>query len=488
MAEKGLSNMSKKNESQTFIDRVVGFSLASWVNCIITVIATPITTALFSPEEMGKIALFLSYSNIIIPFIYLGFDQAYCRFYHEPVGNNTKESLFRLTSHIILALTVLASVVVICLWRYFSNRIIGYPTILIAINLIIYSFGLVFSRLCAMKCRMDNNVKQFCIQSIIATIIVKLSFVLVVIISPTAELAITVRSIFLFLVFLLFFTIAYNKTKSTIDCKKETLIKLSKYSLPLFPTVFLVTFNSSLSQIMLKEYVDFRLLGIYNNGLSIAGLISVIQSGLGSFWTPFVYEYYKKDQTLIQKVQSVITVVVIVLALLIMVSQDLVYLILVDKAYWESKAILALLLVTPVCNSLSETLGQGVELSGKTILKLPAYAINLLVNYLSCIIFIPMLGILGAAIASALASLSMLVTRAAIGERFYKCCSNYFKMILALLILVAAGFLNYYLHSFVYYFLIIALLAVMIMYHKEIKMIISRGSEYLINLKKRKVK
>ena len=251
-----------------------------------------------------------------------------------------------------------------------------------------------------MKCRMDNNVKQFCIQSIIATIIVKLSFVLVVIISPTAELAITVRSIFLFLVFLLFFTIAYNKTKSTIDCKKETLIKLSKYSLPLFPTVFLVTFNSSLSQIMLKEYVDFRLLGIYNNGLSIAGLISVIQSGLGSFWTPFVYEYYKKDQTLIQKVQSVITVVVIVLALLIMVSQDLIYLILVDKAYWEGKAILALLLVTPVCNSLSETLGQGVELSGKTILKLPAYAINLLVNYLSCIIFIPMLGILGAAIAS----------------------------------------------------------------------------------------
>ena len=76
--------MLGKNESQTFIDRVVGFSLASWINCIISVIATPITTAVFPPVEMGKISLFISYANILVPFFYMGFDQAYTRFYNEP--------------------------------------------------------------------------------------------------------------------------------------------------------------------------------------------------------------------------------------------------------------------------------------------------------------------------------------------------------------------------------------------------------------------
>ena len=55
--------MSGNNESQTFIDRVVGFSLASWINCIISVIATPITTAVFPPfylvcKHIGPLCLY----------------------------------------------------------------------------------------------------------------------------------------------------------------------------------------------------------------------------------------------------------------------------------------------------------------------------------------------------------------------------------------------------------------------------------------------
>ena len=167
-----------KSSSNTFISRIIGFSLASWVNCVIAVIATPITTALFSPEEMGKISLFLSYANFIVPFIYFGFDQAYCRYYNEPIGNNTKESLFKLISKIMLALSLIVSAVVACLWRYFSVSILGYPTIIVSVNLIVYALGLMFSRMCALKYRMDNNVKQFCINSILATVIIKLSIVL----------------------------------------------------------------------------------------------------------------------------------------------------------------------------------------------------------------------------------------------------------------------------------------------------------------------
>ena len=468
-----------KSSSNTFISRIIGFSLASWVNCVIAVIATPITTALFSPEEMGKISLFLSYANFIVPFIYFGFDQAYCRYYNEPIGNNTKESLFKLISKIMLALSLIVSAVVACLWRYFSVSILGYPTIIVSVNLIVYALGLMFSRMCALKYRMDNNVKQFCINSILATVIIKLSIVLVVLIKPTAELAISARSILLFSIFLAFFIVAFKQSKGKIDSSKDTIVKLSKFSIPLFPTVFLVTLNLSLSQFILKDYVDFRMMGIFYNGIMIASLISVIQSGLGSFWTPFVYEYYKKDQRLIQKAQGCISLIIVSLALSIVLAQDIIYYVLVDKDYWESKLILALLLLGPVCDSLSETLGLGIQLSGKTILKLPAYVVNVLVNYASCIILIPTMGISGAAIASALASLSMLITKAAIGEYFYRCCNNYLKVIIVMAFLLMAGFMNYLHHSYVYYYSLFALLAVLFVYRQEASLIYLRGLEYV---------
>ena len=323
--------------------------------------------------------------------------------------------------------------------------------------------------------QVDSSKKLVVVLALLSVVVV----VLVVLIKPTAELAISARSILLFSIFLAFFIVAFKQSKGKIDSSKDTIVKLSKFSIPLFPTVFLVTLNLSLSQFILKDYVDFRMMGIFYNGIMIASLISVIQSGLGSFWTPFVYEYYKKDQRLIQKAQGCISLIIVSLALSIVLAQDIIYYVLVDKDYWESKLILALLLLGPVCDSLSETLGLGIQLSGKTILKLPAYVVNVLVNYTSCIILIPTMGISGAAIASALASLSMLITKAAIGEYFYRCCNNYLKVIIAMAFLLMAGFMNYLHHSYVYYYSLFALLAVLFVYRQEASLIYLRGLEYV---------
>ena len=55
--------MSEKKNS--IINRILGYSVASWVNCIITFFSTPIITALFLPDELGKVNLFVAYANIV---------------------------------------------------------------------------------------------------------------------------------------------------------------------------------------------------------------------------------------------------------------------------------------------------------------------------------------------------------------------------------------------------------------------------------------
>lgn len=464
--------------SRTFINRVIGFSLASWANCLITLVATPITTALFAPEELGKIALFVSYANILIPFIYFGYDQAYMRFYNEPIGTSTKEAMYKLCCNIMLLLSFFVSIVVLVFWKYFSTSIIGYPSIIITASLVLYVVASLFSRMCNLKSRMDNNVKLFCIQSIVSTIIIKVSFVVVVVMKPAAEYAIPARSILLFAVFVLFFLFSYRQCRGVVDFSKETMTELSKFAVPLFPTIFLAMLSVSLSQIMLRRYVSFELMGIYANAITISSLISIVQFGLGSFWTPFVFEYYK-DQKIIQKTQGIIVIVLLTMAFLLLMTQDLVYYILVDESYWGSKAIIAFLLISPVCDSLSETMGLGIELSKKTYLKLPVYIVSILVNVVGCITLIPRYGLLGAALAYAFTAISMLVVKSVVGEHYYRCCSNYFKLVVSMIILSVAGVINYFFHQYIILYAVIALLCIILMYRSEFFILLDNLKKYV---------
>lgn len=480
--------MDKMN-STTFMKRILGYSMASWVNCLISIIATPLITALFLPEELGKINLFLSYANILIPLIYLGFDQAYVRFFNEPCGNNDSRSLLKLCMTISFIMTGIVAVGIMFTWRYFSFNIVGYDSILVSLCLIAYLAATMVFRYVNLTSRMDNKIWPFFFQSVVSTIIIKISFVLVALVKSDATYAIVLRSFLLLVaatVFLLFTIKQKNRRK--VDYQKSVVFELSKFAIPLFPTVFLIMLNSSLAQILLKKYVNYAVVGIYSNALMIAGLITIVQSGLNTFWTPFVYEYYK-DQKKIQTMHHVISFLMMGTAFGILMFQNLIYYVLVNSNYWESKKVITLLLVAPVCETISETLGLGIELSKKTYLKMPVYIVNITVNVLACLMLLPRYGILGAAIANAAASLSMMIAKAIIGERLYKCSDTYIRLIISMIMLITFGFINYFFNGGYenYIMAAVGILILILLYRKEAILVIRNGKSFLMSITRKKV-
>lgn len=436
--------VNDKNLNATFAKRILGFSLASWVNCLISIISTPITTALFLPEELGKINLFVSYANVLIPFVYFGFDQAYTRFYYEPVAHNTAKTTFKMCVYISVLLSFPVSFVVLIAWKFFSKSIVGSESFIIAMSVVLYIVATMLLRYTSLKARMDNNIWLFFIQSVLMTLIVKLSYAIVALVQPEAHYAIILKS------FLLIITAGVFLGLALVDCRrervnwnKEAIWELSKFAVPVFPTVFLVMLNSSLSQIVLKEYMEYSTIGIYSNAVTIANIIAIIQSGLSIFWTPFVYEYYK-EQRKIQKMHHIISFLLLWVALVIIAFQDLVYLVLVNKDYWASKTIMALLLISPISATISETLGLGIEISKKTYLKFPVYVVSIIVNLVSCITLIPRYEIFGAALSSVFASLSMLITKTIIGDKYYKCSDNYIKLTIGMCIVIISAMISYF--------------------------------------------
>lgn len=431
--------MKDQNTGLKFTSRIFGFSMASWVNCIISLIATPITTALFAPQELGKVNMLISYANIIIPFIYMGFDQVYVRFYNEPLGKNTPGSMFKLCLSFSAILVVPTTLITMIIWRPISDGIIGYSSIFIYFCLILYVVATMLMRYANLKARMDNNILLFFIQSVLSTIIIKISFACVALIKPSAEYAIFFRTALLLLVGIVFVILAIAKCrKEPINCNKKVTTELLKYGLPIFPTVFIVMLNTSLSQLILKNYVAYEMIGIYSNAITMASIITIVQSGLNTFWTPFVYEY-RNEQAKIQKMHHIVAYLLITCGFAIIAFQDLVYLILVNKKYWASKAIMGLLMISPISETISETLGLGIELSKKTYMKLPVYAVSIIVNVLSCILLVPKYGIFGAAIANAISSLTMLLIKSIIGEHYYRCSDNYSKLFICMALFIATA-------------------------------------------------
>ncbi len=437
--------MKDENAGTKFASRIFGFSMASWVNCIISLIATPITTAVFVPEELGKVNMLISYANIIIPFVYMGFDQAYVRFYNEPLGKNTSGSMFKLCLSFSSILVIPTTLITLIMWKSISDGIIGYSSLFIYLCLILYVLATMLMRYANLKARMDNNIWLFFVQSVLSTIIIKISFVCVALIKPSAEYAIFFRTALLFFVGLVFVTAAVSKCrKEPADYNKKVTKELLKYGIPLFPTVFIIMLNTSLSQLILNNYVEYEMIGIYSNAVTMAGIITIVQAGLNTFWTPFVYEY-RNEQTKIQKMHHIVAYLLITCGFGIIAFQDLVYLILVDEKYWASKAIMGLLMIAPISETISETLGLGIELSKKTYMKLPTYAVSIVVNVLSCLLLIPRFGIVGAAIANAISSLTMLIIKSIIGEHYYRCSDNYAKLIICMaLFTITAVFSSFF--------------------------------------------
>lgn len=469
--------------TKKLIDRIIGFSMATWVNCLLTFIATPIVTTFFNPDELGRIEMFVSYANIITPFTYMGFDQAFARFYNEPPSKNSPVSIGKICLRISSCCFLIVALVLFVMRDFFSNKILGYSYAPLIVGLIAYVFSDYILRYSELNARMQNKVLSYSIQSILVTFTVKISFVLVVIVETSVEKAIMFRACLYFVIALIFlanFVIRGRNDHPHLD--SETAKTLTTYAVPIVPTIFLLNFTNSLPMFMIENFGSYSDVGIYSNAVRIASMIVVIQAGLTVFWAPFVYEYYKTEQKKLQTMHHVISFCVLGFGFLLILFQFPIYKILVDTKYWQSREIFALLILSPVCITISETLGIGIDISKKTYLKTPPYIASIAVNFLLGYLLIPKYGIYGAAIATGFASIVMLVFKAALGNKYYKCSDNYLKLALGISAFTAAGFINIFFTGFVKYGLITAIMLLFIViYLNEAKTIMKEGSRYLMN-------
>lgn len=473
-----------KNQ-KSFIKNIVGFSFASYVGAAISLVSVPIVTRLYSAAEIGKVNLFLTYLSIVSVFCFMGFDNVLVRYYNEPPKNYTPTSLASLCIVMSIFFLIPVSVVIIIFGYDISLIISGINNNIISICLIISLFGNILIRYSTLISRMEQNILAFSVQSILFVVITKFLYIFSAIYSPTYDIVIIFLtcSYFLLGIFFVVWNVKNNLIFMKILLNKITVINLSKYALPTVPAFFIVIMSNSLSQLLLKKYVGYSAIGIYSNAVTVAGILSLVQSGFNIYWPAYVFSVYKTEIQKILKIHKFISYIMIMSSLILILFQDIIYLF-IGPNFRSSKYFFPLLLVAPVVYTIAETTKIGIRIAKKTYWEIIISCFILLANFILCSFLIPKYGVNGAAWSSGITSIVGLVLMTVISRKYYKSFESYVHMTCGLIILFCAAIVNFKYYDQILLKNILVLLLIFllsIVYYKELFNICKIVNAYIKN-------
>ena len=163
---------------------------------------------------------------------------------------------------------------------------------------------------------------------------------------------------------------------------------------------------------------------------------------------------------------------------------------LLGKAYRSSVIFFPFLFLSPICYCLGETTSMGIDISKKTWWKTAIYVLSAVLNIILCFVFIPPMGMSGAALASALTAVVILILRTVVGEYYYKILESWRYLVYTIGLMGAASFGNLWLNGIAKYGFLLAVLALSCwLYRSELKILITTGlqivSTMLEKIKKR---
>lgn len=478
------------DEKKQFLKDVIGFSLLTWFTFAVSFVASPISTRLFSPDEIGRVNMFHTYSGFVSGLAYFGLDNVLNRFYYNPPASVGTKSLFSFCIKFSTIVILIEAIPILIFWRFFSSRVGGEADLSIAICLIIEPLMVMLMTYFQYNNRLSNNVKAYNVQGIVTVIAYRVLYLTVGIWVPTYKAAIISLTVSYTIVTVIF-SIVQRKNLSLRREKRgrEFMSTVFKFALPFVPLMIIGWINSSASQILLESLMDYNEVGIYSTAVGLAGLIAIVETGFSIYWGPYVYRNYENQGGRFWTIHKLICCGLTIFSLLLVLAQFPVFLMFGEK-YRVAAQFFPVLLISKVCATSGGTVSMGIGISKKTYWNIVITIASIAVNVGLCFLLIPTMGVMGVSIAVAASAVVSMFMSVVIGEHYYKATENHLYLLACALIVTAAAVINYiWFNDAVIKYSGVGLLLIVscFIFNKELKMILKTTDE-VIKLAKERMK
>jgi O-antigen/teichoic acid export membrane protein len=428
------------------------YGISTIVGRFLGFILVPFYTNVFSPTEFGiqsYIYAFLAFANIV--YIY-GMDAAFMKY--ATVNENDKKKVFS-TGYLFVTITALFFSFILVLthsWLAEQADLVNYSHILL------YVIGILFLDSATLipfsELRLERKAVKFATIRIINIIInVSLNFILILGFDYGIEaifISNFVASLFSFLALL---PTIYINIEWSID--KPYLKKMLFFGLTYLPASLASMIVQVIDVPLIRELTDEATLGIYRANYKLGIFMMLFVSMFHYAWQPFFLTNAKEENAkkIFSKVLSLFLIftslIWIVLSLFINDFASFEFLpgrSLIGQQYLIGIYIVPIVLLAYIFHGLYINFIAGIYLEEKTKYLPLITGIGALLNIVSNIILVPIIGILGGAISTLLSYIAMAIGIFYVSQKYYKIDYEYGIIIKVLSILIGISTIYYYFH------------------------------------------
>jgi len=401
--------------------KIAAFAVGPIGSAALGLLIVPFTAWYFPAEDVGRIAMLQVAISFCLLLFSLGLDQAYVREFHESAD---KAALLKRCVWPGLSLLTL-SLLTLLAWPSALSKLLfdlesATASAIVAACLVCAFLG----RFIALVVRMEERGLIFSFSQILPKLSVLACLTFFVIGSTQRQLTqlLIANAISLLSVVVVIGWMTRKSWMSATICDTPSRViplrQLLHFGSPLILSGVAFWGMISLDRIFLKELSTFESLASYSIAASFAGIAVIIQSIFSTIWAPMIYKKSSDgvDPILIEKmVSTILSVVVVIFATSGLLSWIIKTIL--PPQYIDVQFILVACLGYPLLYTLSEASGIGLGITRRSRETMIAAVAALVVNGIANFLLIPNFGAQGAASATAISFLALLILRTEMAKR-----------------------------------------------------------------------
>ena len=465
----------KNDRRKRLIKNTTIFAISNISTKLIVFLLLPIYTWKLSTSEYGIVDLLFTISNFIYPLLTLNIVESIFRFSMDKNIDNNKIVYNGLICNMICILFGLVIFPVLSIFKEYSDYAVLFYTYIISLSM---------NQTLLAFLKGQEKLKLFAIGNIINTILVAVLNIIFLV-----GLNMSIDGYFLAYIISNIITITYSiifgKIKISFDKKnydKKLFKEMLKYSLVLLPTSFMWWIINSSDRVMIASWIGDGSNGIYAVAYKLPSMLTMIATIFNQAWLFTAIneknsnDYEKYSNNIFNKLLLLLCISLILLLLII----KPLFSIYVAKDYYDAWKYVPFLgfgyIFMTLSTFISSSYNAHKDSKGFLFSAITGAITNIILN----IIFIPIFGLYGAALATLLSYVSVFLYRIIDTRKYVKTILNRRHVITLLILLLAAGatYLNIQIQIIIH---IISIILVIIVFKEEFK-------QLLTNIKIKKVR
>jgi len=397
------------------------YGLGGLVSRILAVLLLPLYTRYLSPSDYGKVETLIALTTVIGIVLRMGIHSAFFRFYFDSAEPEHRRLVLRTSFWFTMAMATAGLIVGVALSPQISDLLFGTTddAELVAAAFVGLWAGMNYEQLTSLF-RVEERSTAFVAASLSNVLLTIGATLILVVALDKGPIGVIVGN---FTGTLLVYAalVGYRREQLGLQFDRGLLREMNRFGTPLVPTALFLWVTNFSDRLFLVQLADVTEVGLYSVGVRIASAMVLLLTAFRLAWPAFAYSI--EDEGEARRTYAYVLTYLVLVATWVATALALLSPWIVDwiaaPAFDESSRVVGPLAFAAVAFGAYIVVAIGVGRARRTQFNWVVTGVAAAVNIVLNLLLIPPYGMMGAAVATVAAYMTIFVGMAWWSQRIY---------------------------------------------------------------------